>query len=108
MIFVKILNWALLLVVLAVCIMIAVANHEVVKFSLDPLPFDVEMPQFVIIFASFLIGLLVGGLFLTFHRLRSSYHMKKAKRRIDALETQLRETTQEEISTTPSGRKLFD
>lgn len=108
MIFVKFLNWALLLVVLAICIMLAVGNHEAVTFSLDPFPFEVKTPLFLIIFASFLMGLLVGWLFLTFHRLRAHFHLKKARRRIDALETQLRETTQEEVPQTPSGWKLFD
>lgn len=88
--------------------MIAVANHEAVTFSLDPFPFEGKAPLFLIIFASFLMGLLVGWLFLAFHRLRSHYHLRKAKRRIDALETQLRETTREEVATTPAGRKLFD
>ena len=108
MIFVKFLNWALLLVILAVCVMIAVANHQAVQFSLDPLPFDIKAPLFLIIFASFLMGLLVGWLFLAFHRMRSHFHMKKAKRRIDDLESQLRETTREEVSTTPAGRRLLD
>jgi uncharacterized membrane protein YciS (DUF1049 family) len=107
-IFVKFLNWALLLVVLAICIMIAVANHVDVTFSLDPFPFEVKTPLFLIIFASFLMGLLVGWLFLAFHRLRSHFHLKKANRRINALETQLRETTREEAEKSPSAWRIFD
>jgi uncharacterized membrane protein YciS (DUF1049 family) len=106
--FVKFFNWALLLVVLAVCVMIAVANHQTVVFNLDPLPFEAKVPLFLVVFASFLMGLLVGWLFLIFHRLRSKCHLKKAERRIDALETQLRETTRDDVSTMPSDRNLYN
>lgn len=106
--FVKFINWAVLLLIFGVCVMIAVNNVESVRFNLDPLPFEINVPLFIIIFVSFLMGLLVGGLFLAFHRLRAHLRLKKAIKRIGELESQLRETTREEVSNTPSGRILFD
>lgn len=106
--FVKFINWAVLLLIFGICLMIAVNNVQRVHLNLDPLPFQIDVPLFFIIFVSFLMGLLVGGLFLAFHRIRAHLRLKKANKRINELESQLRETTREDVSNTPSGRILFD
>ena len=41
---------------------IAIANRDVVAFRLDPLPYAIELPLFVISFAALFIGILIGAL----------------------------------------------
>lgn len=64
---VKLLRWIVLPPVVILVMAIAIANRKPVTFSLDP--FDptspaigLEMPLFLIILASVLIGILFGGL----------------------------------------------
>ena len=40
----------------------AIANRDVVAFRLDPLPFEKELPLYVIFFAALFIGILIGAL----------------------------------------------
>lgn len=63
----KLLRWIVLPPVVILVMAIAIANRKPVTFSLDP--FDptspaigLEMPLFLIILASVLIGILFGGL----------------------------------------------
>lgn len=59
--FLRVLIGAILLLALAV---FAVANRAPVAVSLDPLPYAVELPLYLLVFVSFLIGLCLGGLLL--------------------------------------------
>lgn len=43
-------------------IWLAVANREAVPFHLDPLPYVFEAPLYLLLFAVFLAGLVVGSL----------------------------------------------
>lgn len=55
------------IIVIAFCVLLALANRTPVLFSLDPLPpvsegLSVETPLYAIIFSAVLIGILIGGL----------------------------------------------
>lgn len=65
--FLRVLLGAILLLALAV---FAVANRAPVAVSLDPLPYAVELPLYLLVFVSFLIGLGLGGLLLWLGGLR--------------------------------------
>ena len=65
MTFKRALFWLLGAVVIALTILIAVANREMVVFRLTPLPLELELPLYAVVFACLLIGLLMGWLFAT-------------------------------------------
>lgn len=56
--FLRLLIAALVLLLLAV---FAVANRQAVSVSLDPLPFAMDLPLYLLVFAVFLLGLILGG-----------------------------------------------
>ncbi len=57
--FIRVVIGAFLLLLLVV---FAVANRQVVTVSLDPLPFIIHLPLYLLVFAVFLTGLVLGAL----------------------------------------------
>lgn len=55
--FLRVFIGALLLLILVV---FAVANKDAVTVSIDPLPFEIELPLYLLVFAVFFIGLVFG------------------------------------------------
>jgi lipopolysaccharide assembly protein A len=45
---------------LLILIVFAVANKKAVSVSIDPLPFEIELPLYLLVFAVFFGGLVVG------------------------------------------------
>ncbi|MEK9970077.1 MAG: LapA family protein [Ferrovibrio sp.] len=58
--FLRVLFGALVLLIL---IVFAVANKQAVTVSADPLPFEIALPLYLLVFAVFLAGLLIGAVF---------------------------------------------
>ncbi len=56
--FLRVILGALLLLILVI---FAVANRQGVAVSLDPLPFAIELPLYLLVFATFITGLLLGA-----------------------------------------------
>ena len=81
----RVIGWILLLLGIVLAVAVAIANNEVVKFSFDPMPFVWERPLYQFLFASFLIGLLLG-LVTEWWRARRWRREAKARRReVEAL-----------------------
>jgi putative membrane protein len=57
--FIRVVIGAFLLLLLVV---FAVANRQSVAVSLDPLPFAIDLPLYLLVFAIFLLGLVLGAL----------------------------------------------
>jgi len=57
--FLRVFLGALLLLIL---IVFAVANKGAVTVSVEPLPFVIELPLYLLVFAAILLGLLIGAL----------------------------------------------
>lgn len=57
----KILKTFLLLPLAAAIIILSVANRQDVVFSLSPLPYEMEAPQYLLMLGVFAVGLLIGG-----------------------------------------------
>jgi putative membrane protein len=55
--FLRVFIGALLLLIL---IVFAVANKDAVTVSVDPLPFVIELPLYLLVFAVFFVGLIFG------------------------------------------------
>lgn len=58
--FLRVFIGALLLLILAV---FAVSNKDAVTVSIEPLPYIVELPLYLLVFAVLLVGLLIGAMF---------------------------------------------
>lgn len=78
--FLRVFLGALLLLILVV---FAVANKGAVLVSVDPLPFEIELPLYLLVFLVFLIGL-VFGVILGRLNAWSSARKKAAKQKLAA------------------------
>lgn len=58
--FLRVFIGALLLLILAV---FAVSNKDAVTVSIEPLPYIVELPLYLLVFAALLLGLVIGAMF---------------------------------------------
>lgn len=71
------------------CIIVAVSNADIVNFSLNPLPINVSIPAFMLVFIGIFIGL-VGGWFVSI--LNGIKHVRRhriADKRIKELEKEV-------------------
>ena len=58
----KFISWILFIVIALAVSAFSIANRHDVGFSLDPLPFTVELPLFALLLAAAFIGLVLGSL----------------------------------------------
>jgi uncharacterized integral membrane protein len=86
--FLRVFIGALLLLIL---IVFAVANKNAVTVSADPLPFEIELPLYLLVFAVFLGGLVVGvviGRLNAWSSSRQKAQAEKQRQSRQALQTQ--------------------
>lgn len=88
----KLINWLLILPAIVVAVVIALANRSFVTFSLDPLPFVVEVRLFIIILASLFLGVVIGALAMWFRDGRLRRRARAARQRSDLLQHELEQT----------------
>ncbi len=50
------------LIAVVIGISIAISNRQDVRIGLEPIPFSVEFPLYIVMFACLLVGILIGGL----------------------------------------------
>lgn len=81
-------GFALLLT--ALLLLFAIVNHEFVAISLFPLPYEIEIPKFLLALACFGVGLLVGGIVMSHKLGRALRLFKKSHERAMALENELK------------------
>jgi len=58
----KIISGLFTLLLALIAAAIAIANRDVVAFRLDPLPYQIDLPLYVIAFAALFVGILIGAL----------------------------------------------
>lgn len=58
----RILSWIVGIPIAAAIVAFAVANRGSVKLSLLPLPFEIELPLYLVALGAMLAGLILGGL----------------------------------------------
>jgi len=58
----KIITGIFTLLLALIAAAIAIANRDSVAFRLDPLPYQIDLPLFVIVFAALFVGILIGAL----------------------------------------------
>lgn len=88
----RLLYWAVFLVIATVLILFAVSNRETVSVGFWPLPFLADLPLYLLCFLSLLIGALIGvaAAWIASHRNRRE--LSARRRRIEALERELMAT----------------
>ena len=88
----RLLYWAVFLVIATVLILFAVSNRETVSVELWPLPFLAEVPLYLLCFLSLLIGTLIGAAIAWIAGRRNRRELRSRRRRIEALERELTAT----------------
>ena len=84
--------WLVVLLVAAVLALFAVSNRASVALSLWPFPFLVEAPLYLIALGGALLGFLLGELAAWIVASRRRRELRRLRRRIAALEAELRAT----------------
>lgn len=79
------------------CVIIAVSNNTPVIFSLEPLPINIAMPAFGLVFLGILIGLIGGWIVSIFSGIRHARRHRLADKKIKALEKQIKTPTSTNI-----------
>ena len=101
----RLIFWALVLLLAVILALFAASNREVVSLALWPLPFAVELPLYLAVLAALAIGLIAGAI-LTWlggrHRRRKA---RRRGRRIAALERELA-ATQAQLADAADHRDL--
>ncbi|MBT5185784.1 MAG: DUF1049 domain-containing protein [Kordiimonadaceae bacterium] len=72
------------------CIIIAVSNGDIVNFSLAPLPINISMPAYMLVFIGILLGLLGGWMVSILSGIRHARRHRIANKKIQELEKQIR------------------
>ncbi|NOZ41865.1 MAG: LapA family protein [Alphaproteobacteria bacterium] len=79
------------------CIVVAVANRTVVAFSFHPLPFVIDLPLYLVLFAGIFIGLGAGVVAGVAKSLKHARHTREQTRKIRDLENQLKASVPPEV-----------
>jgi uncharacterized integral membrane protein len=58
----KLVYWIFALALMAMAVVVAVSNRDIVALSFDPLPFNLSAPLYAVIFSSISIGLVAGAI----------------------------------------------
>jgi uncharacterized integral membrane protein len=86
---VRIVYWVLVAAAAAVCAAFAISNRLVVSLALWPLPFAIDLPLYLLVFAALLIGFVVGAIAAWLGGRHRRRELRRSRRRIGALEGEL-------------------
>jgi uncharacterized integral membrane protein len=87
------LYWLFLLILAAPAVVFALSNQGTVIVQIWPLPFEIPIVTYLLVFVPFLIGFLVGGVVAWFGAGRK--RARDARRRADEAERRVRQLEQE-------------
>jgi len=85
----KFFSWIVLAIVAVVLILFAVSNREAVSVGLWPLPALVELPLYLVLLATLLVGFIVGELAAWVRGWRWRREARRGRERIAALEREI-------------------
>ncbi len=91
----KLLYWLIALPIGLILIVFSISNRDGVLVSFSPLPFEMSIPLFLLVFAVFVVGVLVGGLLGWMGGHGARRRARERKRKIAELETSIREAEAE-------------
>lgn len=84
--------WLFILVIAAVLALFAVSNRDSAALAFWPLPFVVELPLYLLVFAALALGFIVGEIAAWIAGRRWRREVRRRGRRIAALERELSAT----------------
>lgn len=85
----RIATWVVGVPVVVVTAIFAVANRHTVTFSLDPLPWAVDLPLFIVVIGAFVVGLLIAAGIGLLRLSRARGVVRRQRREIERLERDL-------------------
>ncbi len=97
----RIFSLAAFILFTAFCVIVAVSNRSIVSFSLHPLPFQWDMPLYILLFAGIFIGLGAGALVVMGKSIKQSRHNRGQSKKIQALESQVNDLGESVKDLTP-------
>lgn len=77
-------------------VLFAVVNREFISISLFPLPFELELPKFLVAIICFSAGLLVGGIVMSLQLGKAKRLYKQEHKQVVALQNELKGTQAEQ------------
>jgi uncharacterized integral membrane protein len=95
----RIVYWVATLAAAVLCVAFAVSNRPVVTLALQPLPFVLTLPLYLLVFAALLAGFAGGAIAAWIAGRHRRRRLRQCRRRIGALESELAALKQ-----TPGGR----
>ena len=75
------------------CIIIAVSNNSLVNFSLDPLPVNIVIPKFWLVFVGIFIGLLGGWIVSIYSSISQAKRRRLTDKKIKELEKKIKSSS---------------
>ncbi len=85
----RIFTLAAFIIFTALCIIVAVSNRNIISFSLHPLPFQWDMPVYLLLFAGIFIGLGAGAMVMMAKSIKQSHHNRQQTKKIQTLENKI-------------------
>ena len=82
-------GWIISIPVIAIIVIFAVMNRQDAALSLWPLPWDVQVPLFLLTLGAVLFGFLFGVLVMWVSGARQRRRLREAKRHLDAAHSEL-------------------
>lgn len=86
----RILSWIVGIPVAAAIVAFAVANRGSVKLSLLPLPFEIELPLYLVVLGALAGGLILGGLIAWISAGRLRHRARQSAREAEAASREAR------------------
>ena len=85
----RILAWVLIPPLAVVLALFAIANRGDITISVDPLPFTVELPLYLVVFGATAIGLIAGYLVMWISGYRTRRDFRRTRKRLAQIEGEL-------------------
>lgn len=85
----KLIRLIIFLIAIVVGISIGISNYQPVRLALEPVPFSIELPLYIIIFACFLAGMIFGGLVVWWRDGQVRKRARRAEQKAGQLEREL-------------------
>jgi uncharacterized integral membrane protein len=98
----KLLYWLIALPIGLILIVFSVSNRDGVVVSFSPLPYEMSIPLFLLVFVIFVVGVLVGGLLGWMGGHGARRRSRERRRRIMELEAALGEAEARQKAPAPA------
>ena len=97
--------WAVIIVAAALLIPFAVSNRATVSLGLWPLPFLIDLPLYLLVLLLLLAGFVAGATTVWMAGRRVRRELRRRRRRVEALEGELKAARSELESHLAKGRR---